>query len=102
MKGRFKLGRTEMSFSRLSFGVPGALIQLYGTFGLSNEQLDFHGAARTEAKLSQMTTGFKSVLLKAVDPFFKKNGAGADIPIKITGTREHPSFGLELRRKEKK
>ncbi len=101
MKGRFMLGKSEMSFPQLSFGVPGALIQLYGTFGLSTEQIDFHGTARTEAKLSQMTTGFKSVLLKAVDPFFKKNGAGAEIPIKITGTREHPSFGLDLRREKK-
>jgi hypothetical protein len=38
--------------------------------------------------------------LKAVDPFFKKDGAGTVLPIRITGTREHPSFGLEFRRKK--
>jgi hypothetical protein len=101
LKGRFTLNRSVMNFSQLSFGVPGALIQLTGTYGLSDETIDLHGTARMDAKLSQMTTGFKSVLLKAVDPFFKKNGAGAVLPIKITGTREHPSFGLELRRKAK-
>ena len=53
-----------------------------------------------DAKVSQMTTGFKSFLLKAADPFFRKQGAGAVIPIKITGTRDKPSFGLELRRKK--
>jgi hypothetical protein len=58
--------------------------------------MEFHGTAKLEAKLSETTTGFKSFLLKAVDPFFKKKDAGAVIPIKITGTREKPSFGLDL------
>jgi hypothetical protein len=88
-----------MTFEKLSFGVPGALIQLAGTYSLADEALDFHGTARMQAKLSQMTTGWKSVLLKAADPFFKKKGAGAVIPIKITGTSRQPSFGLELRRR---
>lgn len=100
LQGRFILDRSVMQFSRLSFGVPGARIQLHGDYGLSDEKIDFHGKARMEATLSQMTTGFKSILLKAVDPFFKKDGAGAVLPIKITGTRENPSFGLELRRKD--
>ena len=38
-------------------------------------------------------TGAKSFILKAFDPFFRKNGQ-TELPIKITGTREHPSFGL--------
>ena len=42
----------------------------------------------------------EEVLSKAVDPFFSKDGAGAVLPIKITGTRQNPSFGLELRRKK--
>lgn len=100
LKGKFKLSGGVMEFSSLSFGVPGAFIQLAGTYGLRSEELDFHGTARMEAKLSQMTTGFKSLLLKVADPFFKKEGAGAVLPIKITGTREQPSFGLELRRKK--
>jgi len=35
-------------------------------------------------------------LLKPVDPFFHKHGAGAEIPFKITGTRSEPKFGLDL------
>jgi hypothetical protein len=101
LQGRFTLDNSVMNFSQLSFGVPGAAIQLTGRYGLSDGTMDFHGTARMQATLSQMTTGFKSVLLKAVDPFFKKDGAGTVLPIKITGTREHPSFGLEFRRKEK-
>ncbi len=100
LQGTFILDNTVMTFSKLSFGIPGALIRLTGTYGLSDETMDLHGDVRVQARLSQMTTGFKSILLKAVDPFFKKDGAGAVIPIKITGTRAHPAFGLELRRKK--
>jgi len=44
-----------------------------------------------------MTTGWKSFLLKALDPFFKKHNAGAVIPIRVGGTRDNPSFGLRLK-----
>ncbi len=98
--GRFILRDGTIALSGLIFQVPGATIQLDGKYSVPTEQLDFHGTATTQAKISQMTTGFKSFLLKAVDPFFKKNGAGAVIPIHITGTRSKPSFGLELRRKK--
>jgi hypothetical protein len=49
-----------------------------------------------DAKLSQMTTGWKSLLLKPVDPFFSKHGAGTEIPFKITGTRDEPHFGTDF------
>ena len=53
----------------------------------------------TDAKLSQMATSrWKSWLLKPADPFFKKEGAGAAIPVKITGTKSEPKFGLDLHR----
>jgi hypothetical protein len=57
---------------------------------------------RTDAKVSQMVVSkWKSILLKPVDPFFKKNGAGAEIPVKISGTNSAPKFGLDLRHKDK-
>jgi hypothetical protein len=46
-----------------------------------------------------MTTGWKSLLLKPIDPFFSKDGAGTEIPIRITGTQSEPHFGLDLGRK---
>jgi hypothetical protein len=45
--------------------------------------------------VSDTTTGIKHVLLKLVDPLFKRDGGGSAIPIKITGTRNDPSFGLD-------
>ena len=40
--------------------------------------------------------GIKGFLLKAIDPIFRKKGAGALIPIRIRGTREKPQFGLDV------
>jgi hypothetical protein len=95
-RGTFALTEGVMTFKNLAFAVPGAEIGLNGTYGLRSEQLDFHGTAILQAKLSQTTTGFKSFLLKAVDPFFKGKHAGAILPIKISGSRDSPSFGLDL------
>ena len=36
-------------------------------------------------------------MLKVVDPLFRKDGRTV-IPIKISGTRNEPSFGLDARR----
>jgi hypothetical protein len=46
-----------------------------------------------------VTSRWKSWLLKPVDPFFKNEGAGAAIPVKITGTKSEPKFGLDLHHK---
>jgi hypothetical protein len=94
--GAFTLANGTVTFSDLVFQTPGASVRLNGGYGLQTEELDFRGRVRMLAPLSKTTTGWKSLLLKAVDPFFKKNGAGAEIPIKITGTRDQPQFGLAL------
>ena len=96
--GSFTLKDGAMNFSDLQFAVAGAAVKLNGSYDLRGESVDFHGTLRMNAKLSQTTTGAKSVLLKFVDPFFAKDGAGALLPIKIQGSRANPSFGLELHR----
>jgi AsmA-like C-terminal region len=97
-RGNFSLDGGVLGLRDLSFNVPGIAIELNGKYGLENQSMDFRGTAKLDAKLSQTTTGFKSVLLKAVDPLFKKKGssAGAVIPFRIFGTRDKPSFGLDL------
>jgi hypothetical protein len=96
MRGHFVLANSQVTFSSLSFSVPGATVQLQGTFGLLSQALDFHGTLRLQAKVSQTTTGIKSLLLKAIDPLFEREGAGTVLPIKITGTRGEPSFQIEI------
>jgi len=95
-RGHFVLKNTVLIFENLSFSVPSVSVHLNGTYGLRNERLNLKGTASLQAKLSETTTGFKSFLLKAVDPFFKKKNVGAVIPIKIEGTKDTPSFGLNL------
>ena len=69
------------------------------TCARKRETLDFKGQLLLNAKISQTTTGWKSLLLKVVDPLFKgKNGSGSAIPIKISGSRNAPDFGLDVRR----
>ena len=59
-------------------------------------ELDFAGHLVLQAKLSQTVNGPKSFFLKAFDPFFGKKGAGTVLPIRITGTRENPVFGVSV------
>lgn len=95
MQGNFTLGSEKVTITDLRYRVPGADIALNGTYSLDGDELDFHGTARLQAKVSQMVTGWKSILLKPVDPFFSKNGAGTEVPIEITGTRSDLHFGLD-------
>jgi hypothetical protein len=99
IRGGFLMERGTIHLSNLSFRVPGATIRLNGSYALRNEGLDFRGTATMEAKLSEMTTGIKSFLLKALDPIFHKKRAGTVIPIHIGGTRGNPSFGLDFGRR---
>jgi hypothetical protein len=100
--GEFTLSKARLSFSRLRFEVPGAQIALAGVYSLNGNRFDFHGKARLQAKLSNMVTGWKSILLKPVDPFFSTPGAGTEIPIKVTGTRSEPHFGLDFGHKKQR
>jgi len=97
---RLDLNRGMATLSDVSFAVPGARIQLTGTYDLRSLMIDLHGQARLDAHLSQMTTGFKSVLLRLADPFFAKDGAGTLLPIRITGPADHPAFALEWHREK--
>lgn len=97
MEGEFHLADGVMKLPHLGYSVPGAQIELRGTYALEG-QLHFDGVARMQATVSKMVGGWKGFLLKSVDPFFRKDGAGAVIPIKVRGTRKDPDFGLDLGR----
>jgi hypothetical protein len=100
--GRFKLADGSLSLPEVSFDVPGAEVQLAGAYGLKAETINFKGQLLLDAKISQTTTGVKSLLLKVIDPLFKREGGGSAIPIKIEGTRNEPKFGLDVGRVFKK
>ncbi|MGD0162351.1 MAG: hypothetical protein ABSB39_07750 [Candidatus Sulfotelmatobacter sp.] len=100
LQGVFTLKDGLLSFSSLHFLIPGTHVDMTGDYSLDGQTFDFSGKARLDAKVSQMTTGWKSILLRPVDPFFSKGGAGTEIPIRITGTESEPHFGLDFGHKD--
>ncbi len=87
LEGIFNLKDGTLSFSSLLFSVPGTHVEMAGNYSLDGQTFDFSGKALLDAKLSQMTTGWKSVLLKPVDRYFSKDGAGTELPVRISGTQ---------------
>jgi hypothetical protein len=96
LDGSFQLDQGVFTFSSLHFAVPGSHADVAGQYSLDGNTFNFRGKLMMDAKLSQMTTGWKSILLKPVDPFFSKHGAGTEIPFRVTGTRAAPHFGLDF------
>jgi hypothetical protein len=82
--------------SELNYQMPGAQAQMEGKIELVGSTFEFHGKVRTEATASQMTTGWKSFLLSPFDGLLKKNGAGLELPIKVTGTRSRYDLRLDF------
>jgi hypothetical protein len=77
------------SSPHLTFRIPGAQATLKGTFNLRDESAHLTGTLAMQSAISHAVTGFKSFLLKPLDPFMRKRKAGAVIPIAITGTPGH-------------
>lgn len=96
LKGHVVMKDATATFSDFFFSVPGALAHVHGTYGILTEKIDLHGNLRVDNKLSKGTTGMKSALLKVAEPFLKKKNAGEIVPIKIDGTFNHPSYGLDV------
>jgi hypothetical protein len=96
LSGQTALEDGTARFADLSFGVPGAVARLHGTYNLISHKIDLHGQLKVDTKISDTTSGTKAILLKVMDPFFKKKRKGEVLPVRISGTFEHPSFGLDL------
>jgi hypothetical protein len=94
--GHVDLRNATATFANLSLNVPGAFAQMNGTYNLQSEVVDLHGTLKTDVELSKMSNGFKSVLLKPFDVFFKRKHAGAAVPVHLTGTYQDPQAGLDL------
>jgi hypothetical protein len=94
-EGSFRLGGGRLEIPNVTFDVPGSIVDLAGTYDLVPETLNFKGTLFLDAKVSDTTTGFKHFLLKLADPLFRRNGGGSAIPIRVTGRRSDPSFGLD-------
>jgi len=98
MQSDFTMADAVITLSDLKYTVPGAEIDLKGTYGVQGGLLNFTGAAKTQATVSAMVGGWKGALLKPADRLFEKDGAGTEVPIHVEGTREAPKFGVDLGR----
>lgn len=97
MQGPFHMANGVIALPDLHYDVPGANIELKGSCNLDGP-IAFEGTARMQATVSQMVGGWKGFLLKPADRFFKKQGAGTFVAIKVGGTREKPDFKIDFDR----
>jgi len=95
MTGSFRLEDQVLTFKRLSFEVPGAVVGLHGDYQMAKDTLDFHGDLKLKAKVSETLSGWKRWVAKPFDPFFAKNGAGTFLKIQVVGNAGKPEFGLD-------
>ena len=96
MASDFTMDGGQIRLPDLVYMVPGAEIDLHGTYSMDHGELGFNGTARMKATVSKMVGGWKGALLTPVDHFFKKDGAGTKVRVHIEGTREDPHFGVDL------
>jgi hypothetical protein len=98
LRGRFVMRNGAIDFSHLAFSIDGATVQLTGRYDLRRQTIDFGGDVLLDASLAEMTTGVKSVAARIAQPLFRRPGGGSKLPIRISGTRDNPSFGLDIKR----
>jgi hypothetical protein len=96
MSGSFTLGRALLTIPNLQYEIPGAKVELAGKYGLDGKTFNFAGTVQTEATASDMLTGWKHWVAMPFDPLFKKDGAGLEAPVKITGTKSDMKFGVDM------
>ncbi len=96
MQSDFTMAVAVIALPNLKYTVAGAKIDLKGTYGMHGGLLNFTGTAKTDATVSEMVGGWKGALLKPADRYFRKDGAGTEVPIHVSGTREEPKFGVDL------
>ena len=101
LRGKVEMTHGIANFSDLDFGIPGVKAKLHGTYNLESHRTSLHGQMRVETNISNTSSGMKAVILKVMDPFFKKKkNEGEMVPVHILGTYEKPDFGLDLGQKE--
>ena len=104
-KGAAQLRGGVAHTSNLTALFPGAEIHLGGTYDFHTSTVHMTGNLTMKSDISHVTTGFKSLLLKPLSPFFRHHngpeGAPAVtvVPIAVTGTKVFKVSGNLLGRK---
>lgn len=96
LRGRVTVLNGIAHFGQLSARDGDASALLRGSYDLDNERVNLRGKLTTEASLTKTTSGIKAVFAKAIEPLFKKGPHKKVVPVKISGTFHHPSYGLDM------
>jgi hypothetical protein len=96
LKGQVTVLHGIAHFAELTAQDGDASAWFRGNYDLTDERVNMHGKLKTEASLTKTTSGIKAVFAKALEPLFKKGPHAKVIPVKISGTFHHPSFGLDM------
>lgn len=96
MQSDFQMVNGLITLTNLKYIVPGAEIDLSGTYGVNGGTLSFKGTAKMQATISKMVGGWKGLLLTPLDRLFEKDGAGTAVPVVIGGTRKEPQFTVDF------
>ena len=101
LKGRISALRGMATLSSVTFHLPGADAQVGGSYDLIAHRVDLHGQVWLDEKLSQTTTGFKSLLAKVIDPLFRKGKHLSVVPVRISGVYGHTTVALDLKHRSR-
>jgi hypothetical protein len=83
-------------FSNLTYTLPGAVANMHGTYSFNDKRIDLHGELRVDTKFSKTASGAKALLTRAAEGLLAKGtGKGEILPVKLTGTYGHASYGLD-------
>lgn len=96
LKGHFSCRNGVATLTNLTFGISGGTASLHGTYDLITYQYNLRGKLWTKGDISQTQSGFKSFMLKVIQPFLKKKQSTKEVPIKITGDYHHPQLALDF------
>ena len=83
-------------FPDVHVALPGAQALLQGTFNMIDTRIHLKGKLLLQQDISHIATGWKSLLLKPLNPFLRHKGAGTVVSIAVTGTSQYPKIGLDL------
>jgi hypothetical protein len=96
LRGKARIEKGNVTTQGLEFQIPGASVDLHGSLSLHGGSVHLVGNLRMQSNVSHAETGFKSFLLKPLIPFFKKQKAGAVVPIVISGKPGSYKVGQDL------
>jgi hypothetical protein len=96
LSGHVEMLNGVARFSNLSYSLPGVVATVHGTYSFNDEAIDLHGEMQVDTKFSNTASGTKSLLTRAAEGLLAKGrGKGEILPVKLTGTYGHPSYGLD-------